>query len=75
MKIKPKVRFQSLNTIPGFKIQQAVPCKCAHRLPLQGIKNTHKPHTHTHDFLFIFTLKKKKKITEGAYKQTSCYNL
>lgn len=74
MKIKPNIKFQLLNTIPGFKYQQAVvvqPCRRTNCCCRES-KKTHKPHAH--HFLFLFDMKTKKiQITEGADKQTSCY--
>lgn len=58
MKIKPNITFQSLNTIPGFKIQQAVLCNCTDALnsPAGNQKDSQTIQT----FSFYFYIKKKK---------------
>lgn len=59
MKIKPNITFQSLNTIPGFKIWQSCLCNCtdAPNSPAGNQKDSQTIQT----FSFYFYIKKKYK--------------
>lgn len=53
IKIKPSIKFQLLNTIPGFKNQQAVLCNRADKPTAAAGNQKHRQTVHT-SFSFLF---------------------